>query len=438
MTANLDLGGFTLINVGSALPGTTTAAPVSQTPDQVNTEGVSTDKARADHIHNIPTATPVTIGTSNQQSAAATFAKSDHVHNHGNLGGGSTHATATSSVAGFMSAADKAKTDLVSATEMGYLAGVTSAIQTQFNAKAASGANTDITSVLLNQTGLVVKGATSAALIIKPDETYTTNRTLSIILGDADRSLTIAGTASISGTHSGTSTGTNTGDQTISLTGDITGSGTGTFAATISSGVVSNAKLATVATATFKGRLTAGTGAPEDLTVTQVTGMLNTMVGDSGSGGTKGLVPAPAAGDATKFLRGDGSWVANASGTVSVVSVVTANGFAGTVATDSTTPAITLTTSITGILQGNGTAISAASTSGSGSIVLASGASLTSPTLTTPVLGVASATSINKVTITAPATSATLTIADGKTFTVSNTLTFTGTDTASIAFGTGG
>jgi hypothetical protein len=42
------------------------------------------------------------------------------------------------------------------------------------------------------------------------------------------------------------------------------------------------------------------------------------------------------------------------------VSVVSANGFAGTVATATTTPAITLTTSITGILKGNGTAISAA------------------------------------------------------------------------------
>lgn len=62
----------------------------------------------------------------------------------------------------------------------------------------------------------------------------------------------------------------------------------------------------------------------------------------------------------------------------------------------------------------------------------------TSPTLVTPTLGVASATSINKVAITAPATSATITIADGKTLTASNTLTFTGTDGSSIAFGTGG
>ena len=48
------------------------------------------------------------------------------------------------------------------------------------------------------------------------------------------------------------------------------------------------------------------------------------------------------------------------SGTVTSVSVVSANGFAGSVATATTTPAITLSTTITGILKGNGTAISAA------------------------------------------------------------------------------
>jgi hypothetical protein len=48
------------------------------------------------------------------------------------------------------------------------------------------------------------------------------------------------------------------------------------------------------------------------------------------------------------------------TGTVTSASVVTANGFAGTVATATTTPAITLTTSITGVLKGSGTAISAA------------------------------------------------------------------------------
>ncbi len=49
------------------------------------------------------------------------------------------------------------------------------------------------------------------------------------------------------------------------------------------------------------------------------------------------------------------------TGSVTSVSVVSANGFAGSVATATTTPAITVSTSITGVLKGNGTAISAAS-----------------------------------------------------------------------------
>lgn len=70
---------------------------------------------------------------------------------------------------------------------------------------------------------------------------------------------------------------------------------------------------------------------------------------------------------------------------------------------------------------------------GSGAISLT-----TSPTFVTPALGAASATSVNKVAITAPASAATLTIADGKTLTASNTLTLTGTDSSSVAFGAGG
>ena len=48
------------------------------------------------------------------------------------------------------------------------------------------------------------------------------------------------------------------------------------------------------------------------------------------------------------------------TGTVTDVSVVTANGFAGAVANSSTIPAITISTTVTGLLKGNGTAISAA------------------------------------------------------------------------------
>ena len=62
----------------------------------------------------------------------------------------------------------------------------------------------------------------------------------------------------------------------------------------------------------------------------------------------------------------------------------------------------------------------------------------TSPTLVTPTLGAAVATTINKVTITAPATASTITITDNKTLAVTNTLTLTGTDGSSVAFGAGG
>jgi hypothetical protein len=69
------------------------------------------------------------------------------------------------------------------------------------------------------------------------------------------------------------------------------------------------------------------------------------------------------------------------------------------------------------------------STTGSGAVVGA-----VAPTLSTPTLGVATVTSVNKVNITAPATSATLTIANGKTVTLNATLTFAGTDGTAMTF----
>jgi len=56
----------------------------------------------------------------------------------------------------------------------------------------------------------------------------------------------------------------------------------------------------------------------------------------------------------------------------------------------------------------------------------------TSPTFTTPVLGVATATTINKVTFTQPASGSTLTIANGKTLTASNSITLAGTDSKTL------
>jgi hypothetical protein len=114
-------------------------------------------------------------------------------------------------------------------------------------------------------------------------------------------------------------------------------------AATISNDSVSNAKLVNMATQTIKGRTTAGTGDPEDLTATQATAILNAMVGDSGSGGTKGLAPAPASGDAaaSKFLKADGTWaVPSGSGLTALTGDVAASGSgsqAATIASDAVT-----------------------------------------------------------------------------------------------------
>ena len=96
---------------------------------------------------------------------------------------------------------------------------------------------------------------------------------------------------------------------------------------------------------------------------------------------------------------------ASGGGSVTTVSVASANGFAGSVANASSTPAITISTSITGLLQGNGTAISAV-TIGSGlnfaSGTLSStgsGGTVTSVGFTGGLITVASATTTPALTV---------------------------------------
>jgi len=80
--------------------------------------------------------------------------------------------------------------------------------------------------------------------------------------------------------------------------------------------------------------------------------------------GTGPALAVSAAGTLGQVLTSGGAgaptWATDAGGSVTSVSVVSANGLAGTVATATTTPAITLSTTVTGLLKGNGTAISAA------------------------------------------------------------------------------
>jgi hypothetical protein len=155
-------------------------------------------------------------------------------------------------------------------------------------------------------------------------------------------------------------TAATTGNKWVAMSGDATIATSG--ALTIAAGAVTLAKMANLAANRIIGNNTGSAATPIALTATQVTAMLNQFTTSA-----QGLVPAASGGlDATYFLNATGAWSVPAggggggSGTVTSVSVVSANGFAGTVATATTTPAITLTTSITGLLKGNGTAISAA------------------------------------------------------------------------------
>jgi hypothetical protein len=93
--------------------------------------------------------------------------------------------------------------------------------------------------------------------------------------------------------------------------------------------------------------------------VTSVTGTAPVV----SSGGTTPAISMAAASASVNGYLTSTDWTTfnnKGSGTVTSVSVVSANGLAGTVATSTTTPAITLSTTITGLLKGNGTAISAA------------------------------------------------------------------------------
>mgnify|MGYP000849646945 FL=1 len=203
--------------------------------------------------------------------------------------------------------------------------GVTNLV-TDLAAKASNGANTDITSVYLNNTGLKIKDTNAShGLTIAPGSNITANRTLTITTGDADRTVTLSGDTTLSGT--------NTGDQTITLTGDVTGSGTGSFAATIAANAVTFAKMQAVSANILLGNDATGTAIEEitctaagrallddaDATAQRTTLGLGTLATQNGT--FSGTSSGTNTGDQTITLTGD----VTGSGTGSFAATIAAN-----------------------------------------------------------------------------------------------------------------
>lgn len=186
------------------------------------------------------------------------------------------------------------------------------------------------------------------------------------------------------------------GGGTTTLTGDVTGSGSGTFATTIAAGAVSLSKIANLAANSIIGNNTGSSATPIALTTTQVKSLLALTTAD----------------------------VSNC-GTVTTVSIATANGVSGTVATASTTPAITLTL---GAITPTSVICGTLTCNGIGGIGYSTGAGGTVTQATSRTTGVTLSKLSGSVTLFSTTTTAGLVTS----FTVTNTLV-AATDTINLS-----
>lgn len=193
-------------------------------------------------------------------------------------------------------------------------------------------------------------------------------------------SITTLGTVTI-GVWNGTAiTNANLANSATTINGvsiSLGASGTVTAAAGTLTGTTLNSTVVT-SSLTSVGTLVTGVWNGTVIVSAYIGSLTNGQVGISG-------LSATGTPSSSTFLRGDNTWATvSGSGSVTNVSIVSSNGFAGTVANSTTTPAITISTSINSpVLAGNGTAISAATTTGSGStVVLQTSPSISALTIT--------------------------------------------------------
>lgn len=194
----------------------------------------------------------------------------------------------------------------------------------------------------------------------------------------------------ITGGGGGTGISTINGDATSAQT--LTVGTTGTDFAIVDNGTGDHAFNLPSASASARGVITATTQTLAGAKTFSGTITNSTLTGSQivGTDGNKILVSLSTSTYPSltelSYVKGVTSAIqtqidAKGTGTVSTVSVVSANGFAGSVANATTTPAITLSLTTTGILSSTGTAIIAATTTGTGSVVLQTSPTITSPTI---------------------------------------------------------
>lgn len=324
---------------------------------------------------------------------------------------------------------------------------------------SATNLNTANTIIKRDASGNFVAGSITAALIGNADTAtkLATARTIAFT-GDATASGSFDGSANYSQAITLATVNSNVGTYgsstaipviTVNGKGLITAVSTAAISTTLN--VAGNSGTGSVALGSQTFTISGGNGI-----TTSISGQTITIA-SIGSGSYTSTATGGSTTTLTSASTTNQYFTGNTTQTVKLPSTATLTVGQTFVITNNSTGSLTIQTSAAGsiVTQISGTQISftVASTSaetwiyeytgfqglsGTGSHVLSTGATLTSPTLVTPTLGVASATTVNKVTITTPATGSTLTIADGKTLTASNTLTFTGTDNSSVAFGSGG
>lgn len=200
-------------------------------------------------------------------------------------------------------------------------------------------------------TGLLKSNGTTIAAAVAGTDYLSSNQTITV-----SGVVTGSGTTAISTTYPSQA-------ANLFLAGPTTGAATApTFRAPVAAdfpaGVIANAALANSSITVTAGTGLAGGGSVAlggTTTLNMAAGTNNSLAGYNNTGVFSGVTVG------SGLSLSAGTLTATSSGgSVTTVSIASANGFAGTVTNPTTTPAITLSTTITGILKGNGTGIFAA------------------------------------------------------------------------------